>query len=95
MIAIKQKDDGVNGMFFGIDNDQKIAKMSYFWDDDDKIVITSTQVLDKYQNQGVGKKMLAACVDFARKEDVRIYPQCAFARQIFAQMPEYKDVLLK
>jgi predicted GNAT family acetyltransferase len=95
MITIKQRDNGIDGMFFAVNDGQEIAEMSYFWDGDDTIVIASTKVADKYQNQGVGKKMVAECVDFARKEDVRIYPQCAFARQIFAQTPEYKDVLLR
>ncbi len=95
MIVIKQRDNGIDGMFFAVDDDQEIAEMNYFWDGDNTIVITSTKVADKYQNQGIGGKMVANCVDFARKEDVRIYPQCAFVKQIFAQTPNYKDVLLK
>lgn len=69
--------------------------MSYFRDGNDTIVIASAKVVNKYQNQGIGRKIIAEYVDFARKEDVQIYPQCTFARQIFAQTPEYKNVLLR
>lgn len=95
MITIQQKDNGEDGTFFAMDSDREVAKMSYYWDNDDLIVIDHTKVSNPYQNQGLGKNLVAKCVDFARKENIWIDPQCQFARHVFDQTPEFGDVFYK
>ncbi|MDL2308972.1 N-acetyltransferase [Bacteroidales bacterium OttesenSCG-928-B11] len=93
MIKIIQKDNGKAGAFFAMDDNSEIGEMTYEWVNDDEIVITYTGVSPVCQNQGVGKKMVASCVDFARDGKVKVVPQCGFAKRVFDTTPDYTDVL--
>lgn len=95
MITIQQKDNAEYGIFFAMDSNCKVAKMSYYWENDDLIVIDHTNVSSPYQNQGLGKNLIAKCVDFAREKNIWIDPQCPFAKHVFDQTPEFGDVFYR
>lgn len=60
-----------------------------------RIAATHTKVNPESQGEGVGGKLLAALVDYARKHKVKIKPVCAFVAGSFKKHPElYKDVAL-
>ncbi len=92
-MEIKQIDDIKNGAFQLLDNDTKAGEMTYVWAGENKIIIDHTEVNEAYAGQGIGKKVLAEIVDWARKEAIKIIPLCPFAKAQFEKNTEIRDVL--
>jgi len=92
-MEIKQKDDSENGMFYIEQNGETIAEMTYTWAGADRIIIDHTEVDGSLKGQGVGKQLVTKAVEFARAKHLKIVPACSFAKRVFAQTPEFKDVL--
>ena len=88
-----QRDDGA----FFIDQDGKrIAEMTYSSHRDGKVVsIDHTEVDPSLRGRGIPKQLVAAAVDWARQEKIRLVPICPYARHVFDRTPEYADVRAK
>lgn len=43
--------------------------------------------------KGVGKELVLAAVQFARREKARIIPICSYAKKVLERTDEYADVL--
>ena len=85
-----------NGEFFVSDESQhKIAVMTYTMVDDKTILIEHTIVSEVLEGHGIGRKLVDAAVQFARKKGFRIIPQCSYANSVFKKTPEYNDILSK
>ena len=92
-MEILQKDDGKKGMFYIDNNQQIVAKMTYVWADNTKIIIDHTEVNESFNGRGIGKQMVEKAVIFAREKAIKIIPLCPFAKSVFDKVKEYKDVL--
>lgn len=90
---IQHKDDGERGKFFVNENNVDIAQMIYIWSGSRLITIEHTEVSDQLKGQGVGNKLIAFAVDWARKKGIKIIPVCPFAKAVLTRKPEYADVL--
>ena len=60
-----------------------------------RVIIDHTDVDDRLRGTGAGRKLVAAAVEWARKENAHLMPLCPFARSVFDKTPEYSDVLAK
>lgn len=90
---ILHKSEGNKGKFF-IEKDGKIiAEMTYVWAGDTRIIIDHTEVDASLKGQGVGKKLVAEAVKFAREKGIKIMPLCPFAQAVFEKEKEFNDVL--
>lgn len=67
--------------------------MTYTWAGDDKFIIDHTEVDEAYGGKGLGKELVAAAVDFARKEGKKIIPLCPFAKKTIDKTPEFQEVI--
>lgn len=92
-MQIKNKNDGKRGSFFIDDGGKQISKMDYMFAGPVKMVIIHTEVDDAWKGKGLGGKLVAAGVDYARGHHKKILPLCKFAKKIFETTPEYSDVL--
>lgn len=90
---IKQINNETKGFFEAVENETRAGLMTYSWAGTTQFIIDHTEVNSKFSGQGVGKKMVLAAVDFARKEGVKILPLCPFAKATFDKTPEIRDVL--
>lgn len=90
---IQHEDNGKRGKFFISENDQDIAAIIYSWSGANRITIEHTEVSDQLKGQGIGNKLVAAVVDWVRKNNLQIIPVCPFAKAILTRTPEYADVL--
>ncbi len=81
-----------DGTFFATEDNRTIGEMTYVWSGKNHFIIDHTEVIDEYQGQGIGKKLVEKAVEFARENNCTIYPQCPFAHEIFDQNPSYNDV---
>lgn len=80
-------------MFFVEQDGNILAEMVYTQPATNKMIIEHTEVSDELRGQKVGNQLVAAAVDFARKQDIRIIPLCPFANAVFKKTPAYNDVL--
>lgn len=60
------------------------------------LTVYHTEVADKAEGKGLAKKLLDAMVDYARKNDLKVIPLCAYVQAQFKRHPqEYADVWQK
>ena len=92
-MLIQHKKTGTKGMFFAELDGNILAEMVYTQPAVNKLIIEHTEVSDELRGQKVGNQLVAAAVDYARKQDIKIIPLCPFANAVFKKTPEYRDVL--
>jgi predicted GNAT family acetyltransferase len=89
-IKLEQSETG--GSFF-IELDGKRIAFMNFSSSPGRIIISHTDVSDALRGKNAGKQLVAASVDYARKNNIKIVPLCPFARSVFDGVKEYADVL--
>lgn len=92
-MEIKHKSEGNKGRFYIEENHEIIAEMTYVWAGDTRIIIDHTEVDSSLKGQGIGKKLVAEAVQFAREKGIKIMPLCPFAQAVFDKEKEFSDVL--
>lgn len=92
-MLIEHQEQGSQGQWFVEPNEKRLAEMSYFWKDEDRLVIEHTWVDDSLRGQHVGHYLVEAAVKFAREQGVKIIPECPFAQSVFERDPNFSDVL--
>ncbi len=84
---------GTKGSFSISDQETILAQMTYSKAGDDLIIIDHTEVSDALSGKGIGKQLVNAAVEYARKESIKIMPLCSFAKAIFRKDESIRDVL--
>lgn len=92
-MEIQQINDTKKGYFEALEDGKQAGQMTYTWAGDSQFIIDHTEVSEDFAGKGVGKKLLMATVEFARKSNVKIIPLCPFAKSVFDKVPEIRDVL--
>lgn len=88
---IKRDEHGKNGAFFVEENGEWTAEMTYSRSDK-MITIDHTEVDRKYRGQGVGERLVAEAVRYARANELKVDATCVFAQKVLDETPEYSDV---
>lgn len=83
-----------NNKFSGLKNSEELAYLRYV-ENGNVLTIEHTEVSPKLEGQGIGKKLVAQAVEYARSENKTIDPQCPFANSVIEKTPEFQDVLAK
>lgn len=91
-MEIVHKNGESDGIFLAQDNGKIVGEMTYIWSGDNNFVINHTAVSGPYQDRGIGLKMVATAVQYARDNNLTITPVCSFARGVFNSTPEYNDI---
>lgn len=92
-MEVLQTEDGKKGKFYILLDGEEIAKMEYVYAGPEKYIIEHTEVSEQHEGKGLGKQLVAAGVDFARTNNLKVLPLCPYAKAIFSRMKEYSDVL--
>ena len=92
-MEIKHRKEESKGAFIADENGTKAGEMTYSQAGEDKIIIDHTEVNAEFNGKGVGKEMLLAAVDYARKNNIKILPLCPFAKAGFDKNKDIQDVL--
>ncbi len=92
-MEIKQTDNGHTGSFYVEENAKQLAEMTYFYSGENTFTIDHTLVKEGGEGKGLGKQLVYAAVEFARKKGYKINPVCPFAKSVFEKTPDYSDVL--
>lgn len=82
------------GIFYiGNDRDNPYAKVTYYFLHDDVIVVDETLSREEFRGQGLAYRVLTALLDWARKEELKILPECPYASKIMHEKEEYRDLI--
>jgi len=81
------------GAFFIVENNQRLAEITFSKAGDKLIIIDHTDVSDQLRGKGAGKQLVAAAVAYAREKNLKILPLCPFAKSVFNKVTEFQDVL--
>lgn len=92
-MEIQHNNNDKNGNFKAISNGETAGLMTYTWAGPEKFIIDHTEVDENYKGQSVGKKMVMAAVDYARKNNLKILPLCPFAKAVFNKDESLHDLL--
>ena len=88
---IKHLQSEHKGAFIFEVDGKTLAEMTYTGSDT-SIIIDHTQVDDSLRGKGVGAKLVAEGVNWARTQQLKIIPLCPFAKSQFDKHPEYNDI---
>lgn len=89
----EQIDNENKGYFKIIENGTEAGRMTYSRAGKTKVIIDHTEVNDAFRGKSVGKKLVMAMVEYARKNNIKILPLCPFAKSVFDRTEEIRDVL--
>jgi len=83
---------GRRGTFDLTIGDTKSGFLSYSLDDN-TIVVDYVQVDPSLRGKGLGDRLVAAAVEWARAHKRKVVPICSYARAVMRRKTEYHDVL--
>lgn len=93
-MLIQNTESDTKGSFFIVENGLRIGEMTYVHAGPGKIIIDHTEVHSSQEGKGIGKKLLAATVEYARTNKLKIVPLCPYAKRVMEKTPaEYVDVM--
>ncbi|UJH90025.1 N-acetyltransferase [Antarcticibacterium sp. 1MA-6-2] len=92
-MKIEHNNSDGRGIFKAKDGGKDAGEMTYSRTNDSKIIIEHTQVEPEFQGQGVGKKLVQEAVGYSRQNNLKIVPECSYAKKVLQRSPEYEDVL--
>lgn len=95
-MEITVKHEPGNQQFVAESNGDIAGRMEYHrvGENDHIMIITHTEVDERYKGMGVGKKLVLEAVKLARTEKFQIKPLCPFAKSVMERDTQMHDVLL-
>lgn len=93
MMKIKHITQQNKGAFVATENKNEAGRMTYSQAGDTRIIIDHTEVNPDFRGQGVGRKLLTEVVAYARENQLKILPLCAYAKSVFDKDESISDVL--
>ena len=81
------------GTFSINENGERRAELVYLRSGPGEMTINHTEVDEKLRGEGIGRDMVAAAVEFARENHLKIIPTCPYAKKVIDENPEYGDIL--
>ena len=85
-------DKNNNGGFYIMDGAERIAEMAISISGKN-LTVYHTEVSQKAEGKGLGKELLSAMVDYARKNGLKVIALCPFVHAQFKRHPEqYADI---
>ncbi|CRZ34081.1 hypothetical protein DFR55_11225 [Herbinix hemicellulosilytica] len=79
--------------YIGESEKKPLAIITYVPTGENLITVDHTYVSDQLAGQGVGKRLLHELTEWARKENLKIIPQCSFVKAQMEKNKEYHDLL--
>lgn len=91
---IQQQNNSQNGVFFILsEQGERLAEMTYFWNNPHCFSIDHTFVDNTLRGQGIAKLLFERAIAFAREQNAKIIPICSYAVVMFQRDASARDVL--
>lgn len=93
-MLIQQKQQGNKGSFYVEENGRVLAEMVYSMKDTGLMIIEHTEVSDELRGKNAGYQLVHTAVEYARANNIKIFPLCPFANAVLKRkIEEFGDVL--
>ncbi len=92
-IEIRHEEQGDRGAFYVETDAGRLAELRYSRTSAQTVVLEHTEVSDALRGRGVGRLLVEAAVQWARRTGTRFVPVCAYAKTVFERYPGLRDVL--
>jgi predicted GNAT family acetyltransferase len=92
-IDVRHEEAGHRGSFFFEQDGKRLAEMTYSRANARLVIIDHTEVSKELAGHGMGRKLLDAAVQWARRTQTKVTVTCAFANAQFNKDPSIRDVL--
>ena len=86
---------GNNIFYIGESEENDIARITYYYKEDNVIVINHTFVSPELRGKSIAGNLLSKVIEFARVNNLLIIPVCSYAVLKMTRNQEYNDVLLE
>jgi predicted GNAT family acetyltransferase len=60
--------------------------------DEDRMIFTHTEVPEALRGGGIAGKLVSFALETARKEGLKVVPQCSYVDRFLLRHPEYSDL---
>ena len=91
---LKHQEKESGGTFYLLQEDRRMAEMTYSRTNPSMIIIDHTEVDPSLAGQGVGRELLDTLVQWARATGTKVVPLCPFAKAQFDKDPSIRDLLV-
>ena len=91
-MEIKQETIENTGRFYIEEGNHTVAELYYHFTDKNTLLITHTEVSESLGGKGIGRQLVSAAVDYARKNSFMIKATCPFAKKVLDRTPGFADV---
>ncbi len=92
-MKIEHEQQKKKGAFFIEEGGERLSELRYFTSAPNVITVFHTEVSEKLRGKGIGQDLIAAVVNFARENKLKIKPACPYAKRVIDSIPEFKDIL--
>jgi uncharacterized protein len=92
MTEIKKGEDK---FYVGDNQENPLAEIHFVKTSEDTLTVDHTFVSDELRGQGVAGKLVKRIADFAREENMKVNPECTYAKKKLEGNEEYQDILSK
>ncbi|MDT3401545.1 GNAT family N-acetyltransferase [Mucilaginibacter terrae] len=92
-MQVKHHTTGEDGIFYIDEDGKRLGDMRYMIVNNNQMDIYHTEVEVDAEGKGLGKQLIDAGVIYAREKHYKIIPSCTFAKSVFTNNQDYKDVL--
>src|SRR5688572_22643328 len=79
------------GIFFIEENGGRVAELFYFKLATGEMNVYRTEVDEQLRGKGVGRRLVAEAVKFARERGMKIVPTCPFVKRVIGEMPDGRN----
>ncbi len=90
-IQVLHDEEKACGTFYVLRDGDRLAEMTYTCSGPDRIVINHTEVDDSLRGQGVGRKLLDACVAWAEARGAQVSATCPYAKAQLEKNPSLRE----
>jgi len=90
---VEHQEHDAKGAFYVENDGRRLAEMTYSRTNAAQVIVDHTDVDASLGGQGVGRKLLAALVQWARATGTKVVPLCPFAKAQFDKDASIRDVL--
>lgn len=89
---VQQKEQDGNGMFYIEKDGDIVAELTYKKLDNGILTLDHTETVPEMEGKGLASKLVKHSVSYARENNLKIDPLCAYAARQFERHEEYREV---
>lgn len=92
-VEMEEIKKGINKFYIGDNIENPSAQIIFLPSGENKIIIEHTYVSDSLVGQGIGQQLVKKAAEYARLNNLKIIPECSYARKVMTSSDEYSDIL--